>query len=345
MKRVLSLFILFALLGAMLTLVSCGGEEEMHTESFFAMDTYMEITVPASYEHILDNARALVEWLDDILGWMNPDSPVYRLNYSGELRAFDEAAEVFPIVYELLSRSVHYSALTGGAFDVTVRPLTELWNVTGGRTSMPDEAEIAEALALVDYTNIDAQQNHIWLRGGATVDLGAIAKGHAAQMVFEMLIDAGVTSGLINLGGTVAAIGNRPDGNPWRIGIQNPFGEEVVGVVPITNQTLTTSGDNQRFTIINGQRVHHIMDPFTGHSADAGLSSVTLISNDVTMGDAVSCGLFVMGLERAMAFYHEDHGLDFEAVFVTTDGRIVVTPGLSDRFEFMGEELGLIYED
>ena len=176
---------------------------------------------------------------------------------------------------------------------------------------------------------------------GQAIDLGGIAKGYAADKIVKVLREHEVPRANINLGGNVLAYGDRPDGTPWRVGIQDParVGEQnaFAGVLALTDSFAVTSGGYQRYFEQDGKTYHHIIDPATGYPADSGLTSVTVAAglgegDSGTMCDAYSTALFIMGEKKALDFWRTWEGTPFELVLVTEDGRVVVTEGLADRF-------------
>ena len=172
----------------------------------------------------------------------------------------------------------------------------------------------------------------VTLTNGAQLDLGGIAKGYAAGRVRTILREAGVTSAIISLGGNVAAVGKKPDGSAWTVGLQDPDRPEAYfGTVSIEDACVVTSGAYQRYFEENGVCYHHILDPHTGCPAESGLKSVSVVAQDDTLADALSTALFVMGLD-AGAEFQKSSGLSFEAVFVTDDNTVWITPGLAGRY-------------
>ena len=339
MKRFTAYVFLLALL-----LTGCGGPADPDTaqESIqvLAMDTAMLITTygersPAAAYACEDVIRDLEAKLSRTL----ENSEVFRLNAAGTLE--DLEAELRTI----LSQAGYYCQETGGAFDVTVAPVVSAWGFAGGdEYRVPSQEELDRLLELVDGSAVKVNGQTVALGPGQSIDLGAIAKGCAADRILEVLQEYEVPRANISLGGNVLAWGDRPDGTPWRVGIQDParVGEPnaFAGVLELTDAFAVTSGGYQRYFEQGGKTYHHIIDPATGHPADSGLRSVTVTAPAArkddwngTMCDAFSTALFVMGEEKALEFWRErGAGGTFDLVLVTEDGRVVVTEGLADRF-------------
>lgn len=184
----------------------------------------------------------------------------------------------------------------------------------------------------MDYTQIqyDAATGVVTLPEGMEIDLGSVAKGYAGQLAAQMLREHGVQSALLNLGGNVQTVGTKPGGFPWQIGIKDPQGEDAMMVLSVEDQAVVTSGGYERYFEQDGQTYWHIMDPSTGHPADSGLISVTIVGDEGVVCDGLSTALFVMGLEKAADLWVQS--CDFEAVFVTASGEVYITEGLRDHF-------------
>lgn len=321
-----------------------------------AMDTVMLITtygersVSAAYA-----AEDVIRDLDRRLSRTDEDSEVSRLG-----RAGGEAVEVGEDLYLLLREASSLSAETAGAFDITIAPVASAWGFTTDRPRVPSQAELDELLGLVDYSKVHCGTPGSLtaaLGPGQSVDLGAVAKGYAADKLTEVLREYAVPRANISLGGNVLAWGDRPDGTPWRVGIQDPARPDdksaFAGVLELTDAFAVTSGGYQRYFEQDGKRYHHILDPATGCPADSALASVTVVAPadrrdrwNGTMCDAYSTALFVMGEERALDLWRDHQtGAEnaFELVLVTEDGRVVVTGGLADRFT-PEEASGYAYE-
>ena len=222
---------------------------------------------------------------------------------------------------------------TKGALDVTLLPLLKLWGFSGGVHRVPtaEEIEAARALTGAGKLKLDEAAGTARLEKGSSVELGAVAKGYAGELVAAELKSRGVRSALLDLGGNIETVGMREDGTPWRVGLRNPFGGALLGTVEVADAAVVTSAIDQRFfTDEAGNRYWHILDPATGKPAASGLASATVVASSGGRADALSTALFVMGADRAAAFWRERQ--DFEMVLVGMDGHVWITEGLLDRF-------------
>ena len=354
-----------------LFLTGCGGavdpDEAQESIQVLAMDTAMLITTYGECSPAAAYAcEDVIRDLEAKLSRTDPDSEVSRLNAAG-----GEAVEIGWDAYSLLERAAAYSSSTGGTFDITVAPVVSAWGFTEDSFQVPSQAELDRLLPLVDSSQIsvtpspdsngDGPTATVRLGPGQSIDLGGIAKGYAADKIVKVLQEHDVPRANINLGGNVLAWGDRPDGTPWRVGIQDPARVDeqnaFAGVLALTDSFAVTSGGYQRYFEEGGKRYHHIIDPATGYPADSGLSSVTVVAGlgegdgsgfPGTMCDAYSTALFIMGEEQALALWRDEtqwgeEGCPFDLVLVTEDGRVVVTEGLADRFT-LDESSGYQYE-
>ena len=308
----------------LLLLPLCGCAPQADTREIFAMDTVIELTVYGS--GAADRTRETAELLSGLeakLSVTRADSEVARLNAGKTVDLSKETAE-------LLRRSLRLRDETGGALEPFLYPLTRLWGFTTGDYRVPSDAEIAETLAGIRGGSYTLEGDTASLHGLA-LDFGAVAKGYAGQLAAERLRAAGVTSAILSLGGNVQTVGLKPDGSLWNVAIRDPEDPEgYLGVLAVGETAVVTSGGYQRYFEEDGVRYIHILDPETGRPADAGLSSVTIVSADGLLADGLSTALYVLGLDRAEALWRDRS--DFEAVLVAKDGAIYVTAGLAEAF-------------
>ena len=316
------------LLSALTLLFLSGCTSQTVSESqkdFFAMDTVMDFTIYGQ-EDLLDQTESMIRSLEAEMSVTDPDSEIAVINENGYGKVTGDTSDLISAALSLCKR-------TDGALDISVYPIVHAWGFTTGNYQVPDDASIQALLPLVDYTQIDYQQDSgdIQLPDGMEIDLGSVAKGYAGQKAADFLKENGVTSGLLSLGGNIQAIGSKPDGSPWKIGIQDPFqNESPMMVLSVTDKSVVTSGGYERYFQQDGKTYWHIMDPSTGYPAENGLVSVTIVGTDGMLCDGLSTSLFVMGLEKAADFWGSSD--DFDAVFVTEDQTVYITEGLADSF-------------
>ena len=318
-------------LGLLLSLPAGCQVEDVEKESrIFAMDTVMTLTYYGqdreSGREALEAGVAAVYELEDLLSATAPDSEISALNEAGQ-------AHLSPDTAQLLSAALELCALTGGALDITAYPAVEAWGFTTGEYRVPNQAELEELGDRIDYTQVSLDQEGASLPDGMKLDLGAVAKGYTADRLAKLAQERGITSALLDLGqSTILALGAKPDGSPWRIGIQDPQGEGYLGVLELEGQAMGTSGGYQRYFERDGVRYWHIIDPATAAPARSGLLSVTVVSPSGLACDGLSTALFVMGLERGTQFWRDHPELEFEALFILEDGSLALTSGLKDSF-------------
>ncbi len=320
---------------ACLPLRAEAAEQEKVTRDFYAMDTVLTLTAygDGAAEGIT-KAGEEIERLDALLSTARKESEVASINAA----SMETEGEMFALSEDsiaLLTASLYLNEETGGAFDITIYPLMQLWGFPTKEYRVPSDDEIAGTLALVgsDRISFDPEEGEMsFPMKGMEIDFGGIAKGYAAERILQIFRDAGITSGLVSLGGNVQTLGTKPDGSPWKIAIQNPYGEEnYLGVLQAADKAVVTSGGYERYFEENGKRYHHILDPATGCPADSGLLSVTIINDDGMMADGLSTALFVMGEEKAVEFWR-NHADEFQMVLYTSDDRLLASPGLRDCF-------------
>lgn len=318
-------------------------EKDRYESMTLAMDTVINMTVYHEQgDEILLEAEQEIQRLENLFSVTKEDSDISRLNAN----AGKEETQLSEETFSLLQTSKEISAQTGGCFDITISPVVKLWGFMEEEHYVPSQTEIDQAMALVneDLLQLDASAFSAFLEEeGMAVDLGAIAKGYASAVVAELLREKGVASAMISLGGNLACIGTKPDGSLWEAALANPLDEtDYVGLFQVQDCFLITSGGYQRYFEQDGKRYHHIIDPDTGYPAESGLLSVTILSQDGTKADALSTALFVMGLDKAIDFWRSSS--DFEAVFITEDGRVIATEGAAEAFTFEGRDNDFTYE-
>ena len=304
----------------------CSLESKYNCE-FFAMDTVMTINAYGSKsESAVKAAQNEINRLDKLLSVQKENSEIFKLNQSKKMTVSEDTLT-------LITRSKEIYTLTDGAFDISCEPLIREWGFYSGlENKVPSQKAIETALEGVGAEHIKIKDSTVTLDDNTSLDLGGIAKGYASQKAAEILKEYGVTSALMSLGGNVRAVGSKPDGESWSVAVTDPDdNSKSIGTLKISDKAVVTSGGYQRYFEENGQTYHHIIDTKTGYPADSGLKSVTIVSDDDALADALSTALFVMGLEKSGKFYSENSSL-FGAVFITDKGEIYVTDNLKDSF-------------
>ena len=267
--------------------------------------------------------------LEKILSSQNEKSELYPVNQS----AYDHEVEVSDTLFTVAQRSLQYCKETDGALDCTIGKINDLWAFGTSNVRLPGKEEITPLLVDKGYEQVELnEEKHTirFLNPNIQLDFGATAKGFAADEIKNMLVEEyGITCGILNLGGNIITIGAKYDGQPWGIGITDPNDTtRAVSTAYITNATAVTSGNYERYFIEDGVRYHHILDPKTGYSANNGLISTTIITENSMLADALSTATYVMGLEKAHAYIESLD--DVEAIFITEDGTVVKTSGITD---------------
>lgn len=316
------------LLVAALMLAGCSAqtsaEESSQSREVYAMDTVMTLEAYGqNADAALDEAVAEIERLDALWSIASSDGGIARLNVEKQITASADTLA-------LLTRAKEISAATSGLFSTTIAPLMEAWGFTNGDYRVPDEAELSALLAHVDDEEIAISDSTVTIPADAKVDLGGIAKGFTSARVMEIFRENGVENGILSLGGNVQALGTKPDGSLWRVGLQDPADERALfATLELADKAVITSGAYERNFEQNGIVYHHIIDPRTGYPAESGLSSVTIVSDDGTLADGLSTALFIMGKEAAVEFWRS-HRDDFDMVLLADDGAVTVSAGIAD---------------
>lgn len=283
-------------------------------------------------EDSLDAVCREIARIEGLLSRFSPGSELRRVNDSAGIKR----EKIGPETFEVLSKAVALSRRLQGCFGVTMAPLVDLWNAGKALSTPPDATDVTRALSLVDDRDVLLDPGAMTAglkRAGQAIDLGAIGKGFAGDKIREVFESGGISSAYSNLGGNVVAVGAKPDGSPWSIGIQHPRRrDDLIGAVAVENQSVVTSGDYQRcFIDRQGKRRHHILNPATGYPSESGLISVSIVAASACVADALSTALFVAGMEKGLQFLagFPDTG----AILVDAAMRVYITQGLRNRFQ------------
>lgn len=318
------------LLLALALLCACT-REEAYTETLFAMDTVMGITVYGQgAQQAAQAAAARIRELEKHFSVTDQDSDVYAANHSG-----GRPVQVSADTAALLERALELCRDTGGALDVTVYPVVKAWGFTTGEYRVPTREELSGLLERVDYARVLLSGEALTVPEGMELDLGAVAKGWTGDQLAALLAGRGVTSAKLELGGNIHLLGAKPDGSPWRVAVRDPAGEGYAGILEVTDRAIVTSGGYERYFERDGITYWHIIDPADGCPARSGLDSVTVVAGSGVLADALSTALFILGPERAEAYWRERR--DFDFILLHSDGSVTVSAGLEERFSLSGD--------
>lgn len=321
-KRILGALCALILLIAVI-LSSCASTEP-RSASFQSMDTLMTVKVYGGDKDLCDRLQQRVTELDALLDATDENSDIYQLNQNGKADISNDTAA-------LLERSLQLSEKLDPAFDITIYPAVKAWGFTTGDYRIPDDDELKQLAAKIDDTAVQSDNNTYTLPAGVMLDLGAVAKGYAADQCDAILKEGHADAAVLNLGGTVKLYGKKPDGKRFSVGVadpDNPAG--YFGYLSCEGGVVATSGGYERYFERDGKRYIHILDPATAKPVENGIQSVTICCDDGTAADALSTALFVMGLDKATAYYRAHP--DFDFIILTDDHSVYLTEGVYDEF-------------
>ena len=306
-----------------LSLAGCASAQpKKQTAVGFYLDTVITLTAYVDNVAVLNDALEECGRYERLLSRTVEGSDVWRINH-----AQGQPVEVSDDTVAILNTARQVSELSGGTFDVTIAPVSTMWDFTSGEAVVPDADAIAAAAARVDYEKVKIDGNTVTLPGDMMIDLGGIAKGYIADAVKGYLAGRGVKSAVLSFGGNIVTIGLKPDGSPWKVGIQDidkPTGEYMLVALNFGGSTVT-SGIYERGFESGGVYYHHILDPQTGWPVQNELASVTIFSDSSMWGDALATAAFSLGTEGGTKLIE---GLDgVEAVFIARDRSISSTSG------------------
>ena len=326
-KLCLAFFLILAAALCLVVFLSGGKKEEpkeLTKESAvgFQLDTVITLTAYCEDKAVLQDALQECGRYEQILSKTIEGSDVWRINHAG-----GEPVEVDPVTAEVIREALAISAASEGAFDITVAPASGLWDFKAENPALPDADELAEAASRVDWRKVQIEGNTVTLPAGMMIDLGGIAKGYIGDAVRVYLENRGITSAILSFGGNIVTIGTKPDGTPWKIGVQDidrPTGEYML-VVESSGGCAVTSGIYERGFEIDGVRYHHLLEPATGWPVQNTLASVTILTDSSARADGLSTAAFVLGEEKGMALIEALK--DTEAIFIRRDRTILYSSG------------------
>lgn len=324
-KRRTSLIAIFLLVMILTGICGCKPLPVQISATGFYFDTFISITIYDAEttdrgNEILNGCMSLAEHYENLYSKSISTSDIARINsHPGEPVTVDSET------ITLLQTACQYAALSDGLIDPSIGAVSSLWDFHETKDPViPSADALSAAVRHVDYRKIRIDGNQVTLsKEGMALDLGFIAKGYIADRIKEYLISEGVQSALISLGGNILALGSKPDGSPFRVGIQKPFADTGTSIMTVedSDRSIVSSGNYERYFEADGVLYHHILSTQTGYPVNSGLSQVTIISDDSVTGDALSTLCFILGYEKATTLL-EDYP-DVQAIFVLDDGSVI----------------------
>ena len=312
---------------ALLLCGGCSAEKELQklSEVGFYLDTVITLTAYTEDEQILKDAMEECGRYEQMLSRTIEGSDVWRINH-----ADGEPVEVSEDTAAILRCAAEISRKSAGAFDITIAPASMMWDFTSGKAELPDAEALAAAAELVDYSKVQVEGNTVTLPKGMMIDLGGIAKGYIADRIKEYMKERGIEHAILSFGGNIVAIGKKPDGTDWKVGIQDidkPTGEYML-VAANRGGSTVTSGIYERGFEIDGVRYHHLLNPKTGWPEQNELASVTILSDSSMEGDALATAAFILGREKGLELIENFPGA--EAVFIDRNRQVTYSSGAQE---------------
>jgi thiamine biosynthesis lipoprotein len=328
-----------------LPLAACG-ETKVSQREIYAMDTIMTLTAYGkNREAGLDAAQSIIQAMDANLDPEVETSTTYAINHANgaNVSVSGQVAKMLSTAYDVYTKS-------NGALDLTLYPVIKLWGFVDGRYYVPTDTEISSALSLrcfdqMSLTSFPSSGSYsVSFPSTAQISFASVAKGCAAENAISAMKQAGVTSGIISLGGNVQTLGQKPNGSDWTIAIQDPNNtSSYLGVVNVGETAVVTSGTYQRYFTSDGKTYHHLISPKTGSPVSNTLKSVTIICEDGTLADCLSTAMFILGQSSALNYWRTYGG--FEMIMVTTDNEIICTSGLIEEFTLSNSSYTLTFSE
>lgn len=314
-------------------------DKEYITRTELLLSTVVTINLYDKQDQdILDGCFELIAKFEEVFSRTSETSELYALNHR-LLPQVNGAYQVSEDLADIIKKAFYYGDVSEGGFDISIEPVSSIWDFLSDPPVIPTEQQLEKALPLVNYKFIHLKDQTVSFENDQVrLDLGGIAKGYIADRVKEYLKSQGVESAIINLGGNVLCVGTKPDGTPFHIGIQKPFADrnETVAVMDITDLSVGSSGIYERFFEQEGVIYHHILDTKTGYPIQNGLLSVTILSKYSVDGEGLSKTCFHLGLEKGLEFIETLP--DTYAVFITSDYQIHYSKGFKDAIKLTEKE-------
>jgi len=335
--------ILITILAVFLLILSaCGNKAEelpQAKDTAFLMDTLVQMQAHGeNAETAIEKSMERIREIENLMSKTIKSSDIYKLNHNPKTKM--QLSQESMVV---LKKALEYAEMTDGNFDPTIGALVELWGIGTEDAAVPSQSEIEKALLNTGYQYLKLYENSAKItNSGVKIDLGGIAKGYAAEEVKEVVQKYDIQHAFVNLGGNVLVIGDKTDGSPWKIGIQDPREGRgnVMAIIDAVDSTIVTSGNYERYFEENGKIYHHIINPKTGYPTRNNLLSASIISENSFDADALSTAVYVMGLEKGMSFIEDLENV--EVMFITEKLDVYLSSGLKNIIEITDSDFNII---
>lgn len=297
----------------------------------YSMGSYVQQTLYGNgKENAAQEAANNIAQLEDTISWRKEDSDIQRLN----AEAGGSFIDVEDVTYSLLELTQDVAKSSDGAFDITIAPLSQLWDFDSGKGTVPEASLIERLVPAVDYSRVLLSDGQAALKQKNTaVDLGAVGKGAACDVAVKTYEQLGLDRGIVAVGGSVGIYGDKPGGSPWKVAVRDPESSASLGELALDGGSfVSTSGSYEKSFEKDGVLYHHLLDPKTGYPAESGLLSATVVADSGALSDALSTACFVTDMQKALLVLEEYSGQSCGAVFVTKNREVYVTSGLFDSF-------------
>ncbi|MFW5981231.1 MAG: FAD:protein FMN transferase [bacterium] len=318
------------------------------SDSAFMMSTYIQMQLYGTENpELIEKSFNRIREIENLLSKNIETSDVYKINNNA-----GQEVSVHTDTIKIIQKAKDYSRLTEGKFDVSIGPIVELWGIGTADPAVPEDEEIQNALANVNYQNIEVNEEKqtVRIQENMRLELAAITKlGFSGSEVSKIVNDAdNIAGSYLSLGGDVLVFGQKPDGSDWKIGIQDPRIGQARGSLALSaevsgDKIITTSGNYERYFEEDGQIHHHIFDPETGRPVRNNLLSVTLVTDNSFDADVFATSLFIMGLEDGLE-YVKNNLENTEAIFITDELKAIATPDLKGKLNLLNADFELIFE-